>query len=87
MTAACAGTRIDVRRRVLWPHSLGVFYTAVCQFIGFTRFGEEYKVMGLSAYGVNSFAPEMRELVRYRPRAAGSPSTSSTSATTASPRA
>ncbi len=64
MTAACAGTRIDVRRRLLWPHSLGVFYTALCQYIGFTRFGEEYKVMGLSAYGVNSFAPEMRELVR-----------------------
>jgi len=67
MTAACAGTRIDVRARVLWPHSIGVFYTAVCQFIGFARFGEEYKVMGLSAYGVNSFAPEMRELVRVDP--------------------
>src|ERR1700734_3385518 len=64
MTALCEGTRIDVRRRVLWPHSLGVFYTAVCQFVGFTRFGEEYKVMGLSAYGVYGFAPEMRRLVR-----------------------
>jgi carbamoyltransferase len=64
MTAACAGTRVEVRRRLLWPHSIGIFYTALCQFIGFTRFGEEYKVMGLSAYGVNSFAPEMRELIR-----------------------
>jgi carbamoyltransferase len=64
LTASCQGTRIDVRRRVLWPHSIGVFYTALCQFIGFARFGEEYKVMGLSAYGVNGFAPEMRELVR-----------------------
>ena len=67
MTAACAGTRIDVRRRLLWPHSLGTFYTALCQYVGFTRFGEEYKVMGLSAYGVNSFAPEMRELIRHDP--------------------
>jgi carbamoyltransferase len=67
MTAACAGTQIDVRRRVIWPHSLGVFYTALCQYVGFARFGEEYKVMGLSAYGVNSFAPEMRELVRVDP--------------------
>jgi carbamoyltransferase len=65
MTAACSGTRVDVRRRLLWPHSIGVFYTALCQFVGFTRFGEEYKVMGLSAYGVNSFAPEMREIVRF----------------------
>lgn len=67
MVAACEGTRIDVRRRALWPHSLGVFYTAVCQYVGFTRFGEEYKVMGLSAYGVNSFAREMRALVRADP--------------------
>ncbi len=66
MVALCEGTRIDVRRRGLWPHSLGVFYTAICQYIGFTRFGEEYKVMGLSAYGVNRFAPEMRRLVSYR---------------------
>ncbi|APR82067.1 Nodulation protein nolO [Minicystis rosea] len=63
MTASCEGTRIDVRGKQLWPHSLGVFYTAVCQYIGFDRFGEEYKVMGLSAYGVNSFAREMRQLV------------------------
>jgi len=67
MTAACAGTSVEVRGRLLWPHSIGVFYTALCQFAGFTRFGEEYKVMGLSAYGVNSFAPEMRELVRVDP--------------------
>jgi carbamoyltransferase len=42
-----------------------VFYTALCQFIGFERFGEEYKVMGLAAYGVNRFAPEMRDIVRF----------------------
>jgi carbamoyltransferase len=68
MTAACAGTTLDVRGRLLWPHSIGVFYTALCQFIGFARFGEEYKVMGLSAYGVNSFAPEMRELIHVDPQ-------------------
>src|SRR5262249_35500681 len=64
LTATCEGTRIDVRGKVLWPHSLGVLYTAICQYVGFTRFGEEYKVMGLSAYGVNSFAREMRMLAR-----------------------
>jgi len=67
LVAACEGTRLDVRGRVLWPHSIGVFYTAVCQFVGFARFGEEYKVMGLSAYGVNSFAREMRALIRHDP--------------------
>jgi carbamoyltransferase len=64
LTARCEGTRIDVLRKMIWPHSIGVFYTAVCQYIGFARFGEEYKVMGLSAYGVNSFAREMRQLIR-----------------------
>lgn len=59
----CEGLRIQLRDKLVWPHSIGVFYTALCQFIGFSRFGEEYKVMGLSAYGVNRFAPEMRELI------------------------
>lgn len=68
MIARCEGARIEVLGRTLWPHSIGVFYTALCQFVGFTRFGDEYKVMGLSAYGVNSFAPEMRRLVWVDPR-------------------
>jgi carbamoyltransferase len=66
--ARCAGDRLDVVRRILWPHSLGVFYTALCQFLGFDRYGEEYKVMGLAAYGENRFAPLMRDLVRYDAR-------------------
>ncbi len=67
LVALCEGNRIQTLRKSLWPHSLGVFYTAVCQFLGFDRFGEEYKVMGLSAYGVNRFAREMRKLVRFDP--------------------
>ncbi len=69
MVATCEGPQIKVHRRVLFPHSLGFFYTALCQFIGFDRFGEEFKVMGLSAYGVNRFAPELREIVRVDPSA------------------
>ena len=65
MIAVGEGNSLDIEGRVLWPHSIGVFYTAVCQYIGFARFGEEYKVMGLSAYGVNSFAREMRQLITF----------------------
>ena len=36
---------------VQFPHSLGIFYTAVTQFLGFENYGDEYKVMGLSSYG------------------------------------
>jgi carbamoyltransferase len=67
LVATCEGTRIGVRHRTVWPHSPGVFYTAICQLVGFGRFGEEYKVMGLSAYGVNRFLRQMREIAWYSP--------------------
>ncbi|XDZ65776.1 carbamoyltransferase [Alphaproteobacteria bacterium LSUCC0684] len=63
MAAACEGTRIRIMDRVLLPDSLGFFYTAICQFIGFDAFGEEYKVMGLAPYGEDSFHEEMEKLL------------------------
>jgi carbamoyltransferase len=63
MAARCEGTRITVLDRVTLPHSLGFFYTAMCQFIGFDEFGEEYKVMGLAPYGEDEYADLMRRLV------------------------
>lgn len=68
LLAECEGTKIRVLHRTLWPHSLGIYYTALCQFIGFDRFGEEYKVMGLSAYGVNRYARQLRQVVRFDDR-------------------
>lgn len=64
MAARCEGTRIEVLDRVTLPHSLGFFYTALCQFIGFDDFGEEYKVMGLAPYGQDRHGPLMRQLVQ-----------------------
>lgn len=58
-------TDIDIIERVFLPHSLGYFYTSICQFIGFEEFGEEYKVMGLAAYGKPTFMPLMQRLLRY----------------------
>ncbi len=63
LSARCEGNRITILGRVFMPDSLGYFYTALCQFIGFTRFGEEYKVMGLAAYGQPTQAELMRELL------------------------
>ncbi|MCI0485711.1 MAG: carbamoyltransferase [Blastocatellia bacterium] len=46
------GTRIKVLKRIKLPHSLGQFYSAVTNFLGFDMFaGDEWKVMGLAAYG------------------------------------
>jgi carbamoyltransferase len=66
MAARCEGTRIEVLDKVLLPASLGHFYTAMCQFIGFDRFGEEYKVMGLAPYGEDRYAEQMAQIVTTR---------------------
>ena len=55
---------IEVFGRVHFPHSLGSFYQAMTQFIGFPYYGDEYKVMGLAPYGEPRFMNEMRQVVR-----------------------
>ncbi len=61
------GTGIDVEDRVYFPHSLGIFYQAMTQFIGFPHYGDEYKVMGLAPYGTGTYLPEMRRIVQLQP--------------------
>lgn len=57
------GARIDVEDRVYFPHSLGIFYQALTQFLGYPNYGDEYKVMGLASYGKPAFLPQMRQIV------------------------
>ena len=66
MLARGRGSRLEVLDRVHFPHSLGLFYTALTQFLGFHSFGDEYKVMGLAAYGEPGFAPQLRQVVPAR---------------------
>lgn len=51
---------------VEFPHSLGIFYTAITQFLGFPFYGDEYKVMGMSAYGKPIYLDKMRNLVKVK---------------------
>jgi carbamoyltransferase len=60
------GTSILVEGRVLFPHSLGIFYQAITQYLGFPHYGDEYKVMGLAPYGEPRFLGELRRIVRCR---------------------
>jgi carbamoyltransferase len=60
------GTKIDIEGRVYFPHSLGIFYEALTQYLGFQNYGDEYKVMGLAPYGEPCFLEEMRQIVRLR---------------------
>ena len=61
------GATIRVDGRVYFPHSLGIFYQALTQFLGFPHYGDEYKVMGLAPYGRPAFMEAMRQIVRLRP--------------------
>ncbi|MEZ5312301.1 MAG: carbamoyltransferase N-terminal domain-containing protein [Thermoanaerobaculia bacterium] len=63
MLAHGKGNRIEVLERVHYPHSLGIFYSAMTQYLGFPNFGDEYKVMGLAAYGAPRLASEVAQLV------------------------
>ncbi len=67
MSGVGRGTAIEVLSRVTYPHSLGLFYQAITQFLGFPKYGDEYKVMGLAAYGEPAFAAELRRMVPARP--------------------
>jgi carbamoyltransferase len=63
MVARGKDNKIGVLYRVNFPHSLGIFYTAFTQFLGFKSFGDEYKVMGLAAYGRPSLVKEMEKIL------------------------
>jgi carbamoyltransferase len=58
------GCNIQIQGRVFFPHSLGVFYQALTQYLGFPHYGDEYKVMGLAPYGRLAFLDAMRDIVR-----------------------
>jgi carbamoyltransferase len=57
------GNKLEVEDRIFFPHSLGLFYLALTQYLGFPKYGDEYKVMGLSSYGEPSYLDKMRQIV------------------------
>ena len=61
------GRELKIGNRVYFPHSLGIFYSALTQFLGFPQYGDEYKVMGLAPYGEPNFLEPLREVVRIKP--------------------
>jgi carbamoyltransferase len=64
MMARCEGNDIAVMDRVFLPHSLGSFYTMICDFIGYQQYGDEGKVMGLAPYGGDRYCGQVREIVQ-----------------------
>ena len=60
------GREISTDGRVYFPHSLGIFYQALTQYLGFPHYGDEYKVMGLAPYGKPLFMDAMRKIVQLK---------------------
>ncbi|MCH8847235.1 MAG: carbamoyltransferase [Proteobacteria bacterium] len=58
------GMTINIDGRVFFPHSLGIFYQALTQYLGFPHYGDEYKVMGLAPYGKPEYMDEMHQIVQ-----------------------
>lgn len=60
------GNTLEVLDRVYFPHSLGLLYTAITQFLGFWGYGDEFKVMGLAPYGKPNRVEPLRQLVHLK---------------------
>jgi carbamoyltransferase len=59
------GNHMEIEAAIAFPHSLGLYYTAVTQYLGFPKFGDEYKVMGLAAYGQPQEMEAFRDIVKF----------------------
>ena len=57
------GRDVSILGSVPHPHSLGHYYTAFSQFMGLPRYGDEYKLMGLAAYGEPTMKDKVREVL------------------------
>jgi carbamoyltransferase len=66
MFAVGRDSKIEVIDSIDFPHSIGVFYTAFTQLLGFPYYGDEYKVMGLAPYGTPKYVAKLRDVVLWK---------------------
>ncbi|HEV7764276.1 MAG TPA: carbamoyltransferase C-terminal domain-containing protein [Thermoanaerobaculia bacterium] len=64
MMAECKGSEINVKKRIYVPHSLGNVYLMICEFIGYGRYGDEGKVMGLAPLGENTYKEQFDDMIQ-----------------------
>ena len=67
MLGKAKGTSLDVLESIDFPHSLGVFYSAMTQLLGFPYYGDEYKIMGLAPYGNPIYVDALRDVIQIIP--------------------
>ncbi|NJL60698.1 MAG: carbamoyltransferase [Methylacidiphilales bacterium] len=61
--AAGRDNALEYFSRTYFPHSLGYLYNAITLYLGFPKYGDEYKVMGLAAYGEPEYLEAFRRIV------------------------
>jgi carbamoyltransferase len=54
---------LKIKHKVFYPHSLGILYQSITQMLGFRNYGDEYKIMGMSALGNNKFEKQFMEII------------------------
>jgi len=59
--------KIKIDNKIHFPHSLGIFYQALTQFLGFKNYGDEYKIMGLAPYGKPTYVNQLRKILVTKP--------------------
>jgi len=57
------GSKIEIKKEIQFPHSLGLLYSAFTYYLGFKVNSGEYKVMGLAPYGEAKYCDKVRELI------------------------
>jgi carbamoyltransferase len=67
MLGMAKGSSLEVLESIDFPHSLGVFYTAMTQLLGFPYYGDEYKIMGLAPYGNPIYVDALRDVIQIIP--------------------
>jgi carbamoyltransferase len=60
------GNKIEILDSITFPHSVGIFYTAFTQYLGFNHYGDEYKVMGLNPYGKPKYVEQLKEVLLFK---------------------
>ena len=55
--------KIKIDKKIFFPHSLGIFYQAITQYLGFKNYGDEYKIMGLAPYGYPNYTNQLKKIL------------------------
>ena len=58
--------KFELGNQVKFPHSMGIFYQSLTQYLGFHNYGDEYKVMGLAPYGVPAYQSKIENMIKIK---------------------